>query len=234
MSKLVCDLHKKFQKQKLMKIVISCCDRKNGIPFNYNGNTINFVANVNEIAQNNGNYVHPDDLIPNGIQTWRDLVLEQDNRNDLILAHNLYRPNIYNDLFQHYGENLFIFSAGWGIIRADFRLPKYNITFSKGNKIPLCARRNNDDGFNDFNQLAGINENDRILFIAGKEYVLPFCQIIENLPNEKIIVYKTASVLINNPFHNKNTFRFFNYHTNTNTNWHYEFARKLINDEINI
>jgi hypothetical protein len=217
-----------------MKIIISCCNRKNGNSFTHNGNTINFVSRVDEVLHNNAFYVHPDDLIPNENISWRDLIAQQEEHNDLLSAYNLYRPGIYNSLFEHYGNDLFIISAGWGIIRADYRLPKYNVTFSNNQNIPIYARRNNDDVFNDFNHLEGIEENERIVLIAGSDYVLPFCQLTEDLPNEKIIIYKNQNLLYNNPFVENNNFQFIHYQTNRRTNWHYEFAERLINNEIEI
>lgn len=217
-----------------MKIIISCCDRKNGEPFRHNGEEINFVSHVNEVLINNEFYFHPDDLVPNENITWRELIAQQELNNNLTTAHELYSPPIYNSLFQNYGNDLYIFSAGWGIVRADFRLPKYNITFSNNNNIPIYARRNHNDIFNDFNQLQGINENERIIFIAGSDYVLPFCELSAPLPNEKIIIYKSGLVLNNNPYLNNNNFQFIHYQTTTRTNWHYEFARRLINNEFEI
>ena len=218
-----------------MKIVISCCNRKNGEPFQHNGNTINFISRVNEVEGNSNNlYCHPDDIIPDDNITWRELVALQAVRDDLISAHDLYRPNIYSSLYDNYGNDLFIFSAGWGIIRAEYKLPKYNITFSNGHNIPAYAKRNNNDIFNDFNQLIAVNDNEPILFMAGKDYVVPFCELTEGIPNNKIIVYSSQAVLNNNPYLNNPAFQFSHYQTNTRTNWHYEFARRLINNEIEI
>lgn len=217
-----------------MKIVISCCDRKNGEPFIHNGEIINFVSHVDQVVPNDGMNFHPDDLIPNENVTWRELVNQQGLNNNLQPAYELYRQPIYNSLHQYYGNELFIFSAGWGIIRADFRLPKYNITFSNNNNIPLYARRNLGDVFDDFTHLEGIEANERIVLIAGSNYVIPFCQLTENLPNEKIIIYKNQNLLNNNPYLNNNNFNFQHYQTNRRTNWHYEFAQRLINNEIEI
>lgn len=217
-----------------MKIVISCCDSKNGNLFTYNEETINFVSHVSPALPNNQLYFHPDDLIPNENITWRDLIAKQEGDNNLLPAYNLYRPNIYAALFENFGNDLFIFSAGWGIIRADFELPKYNVTFSKNKNVPVYARRNNDDAFHDFNHLAGILENESIVLIAGYDYVLPFCQLTANLPNEKIIIYKNQTLINNNPYFNDNSFQFIYYQTNRRTNWHYEFAQRLINNEIEI
>ncbi len=217
-----------------MKIIISCCNRKNGERLLHNGEVIYFVSNVHQVVPNNKNYFHPDDLVPNEDITWRELISKQELYNNLQPAHELYRPPIYNSLHHHYGNNLFIFSAGWGIIRSDFRLPKYNVTYSQNNNIPNYAIRNNGDVFNDFNHLEGIALNERIILIAGSDYVLPFCQLTEDLPNEKIIIYKNQILLNNNQYLNYGNFQFQHYQTNRRTNWHYEFAQRLINNEIDI
>jgi hypothetical protein len=217
-----------------LKIIISCCDRKNGGPLIHNGEVINFVSHVDQVVPNDEMYFHPDDLVPNEDITWRELVRQQGLNNNLQLAHELYRPSIYNSLFQNYGNDLFIISAGWGIIRADYRLPKYNVTFSNTNIIPNYARRNHGDIFHDCNHLEGIEANERIIVIAGSDYVLPFCQLTEDLPNEKIIIYKNQNLLNNNPYLDNNNFQFQNYQTNRRTNWHYEFAERLMKNEIEI
>jgi hypothetical protein len=215
-----------------MKIIISCSNRKNGESFLHNGTAINFVSRVEGLGAENELYVHPDDLIPNEESTWRDLVSQQEILNDLLPAYQLYNQSIYNSLFRHYSDDLYIFSAGWGIIRADFRIPKYNVTFSNGNDVPNYAIRNHNDVFNDFNHLEGIDENEVIVFIGGEDYVLPFCQLTYHLPNYKRIIYKNINVLNNNPYLNNNNFEFVHYQTNRRTNWHYEYANKLINNEL--
>lgn len=217
-----------------MKIVISCCDSKNGSLFQHNGAVINFVSQVTGLAQVNGLNVRPDDSIPNESITWRELIAQQQIRGDLQLAYRLYKPSIYSSMYQHYKNDFFIFSAGWGIVRADFRLPKYNVTFSHNQNVPAYARRRRDDVFNDFNQLEGTEGDERIVLIAGKDYVLPFCQLTEDLPNEKIIIYKSKRLLNNNPYLGKHNFHFIHYQTSRSMNWHYEFAKRLINNEIEI
>lgn len=215
-----------------MKIIISCCDRKNGTAFIHNGEIINFISHVNQVSPNNEMYYHPDDLIPNETISWRELVAQQEPGSNLQSSHELYRPPIYSSLFQNFGNDMYIYSAGWGIIRADFKLPKYNVTFSNNNNIPNYAKRNRNDKFNDFNHLVDVNINEDIIFMAGNDYVIPFCELTHLLPNKKIIIYKNLAVLNNNPYLNTNNFQFVHYETNRRTNWHYEFARKLINNEI--
>jgi hypothetical protein len=217
-----------------MKIIISCSKSKNGDSFLHNGTAINFVSRVDGLGAENELYVHPDDLIPNEKNTWRDLVSQQEIRNELLPAYQLYKHSIYSSLFRHYSDDLFIFSAGWGIVKADFRLPKYNVTFSNGKNVPIYSKRNKNDLFNDFNHLEGIDENETIVLIASKDYVLPFCQQTNHLPNQKVIIYKNMGVLNHNPYANINNFRFKHYLTNERRKWHYEYANKLINNEIEL
>jgi hypothetical protein len=211
-----------------MKIVISCCNRKNGGPFIHNGRMINFISQVNQVVPNDEMYFHPDDLVPNEDITWRELVKQQDLNNNLQPAYELYRPAIYSLLFQKFGKDLYIFTAGWGIIRADFKLPKYNITFSNNNNIPNYARRDIKQDFKDFNHLEGIAQNEEIILIAGRDYVLPFCKLTENFPNNKIIIYKNEELLNHNQYLNNNNFQLRHYQTNRRTNWHYEYAQELL------
>lgn len=221
-----------------MKIVITCSGQKNGEALFYNGNSIDFVSHVDEVDNNTEGvlYFHPDDLIPNDSKTWRDLIEEENSSNqynlNLLSAYQLYAPNIYNSLFEEYEDKLYIFSAGWGIIQAKYKLPKYDITFSQKNDIPKSAKRKkNDIRFKDFNQLQ--NDAETILFIAGKDYLLPFCELTKNLNSVKIIVFTSSDVLQNNPYLENSGFIFYHYKTDTESNWYYEFAKKLIKKEIN-
>jgi hypothetical protein len=217
-----------------MKVIISCCSRKTGESFTHNGQPINFISRVNEVIENPGNYFHPDDLIPNENSSWRDVITQQEIRHDLNPAHELYQDPIYNSLFDHFGIDLFIFSAGWGLVRADYKLPRYDVTFSNRQRTPNYTRRDNNDHFNDFNQLLGLNPEEVLLFMGGMDYVMPFYGLTENMPNEKIIVYRNQNLLDNLPNLDINNFQFLYYQTNRRTNWHYEFAKRLINNEIEL
>jgi hypothetical protein len=219
-----------------MKIIISCCDRKNGGPLIHNGEVINFVSHVDQVVPNDEMYFHPDDLVPNDLITWRELVSQQGQNNYLQPAYELYKPPIYNSLYQNYGNDLFIFSAGWGIVRADYKLPKYNVTFAKGKNVPKSAKRYRNDCFHDFNHLESKDNrtDEEIVLIAPKDYVTPFCQLTNNLQNKKIIFYfgdEIKSKFINKPDFE---FRKIPFITNNNRKWHYELAQLLIKNEIAI
>jgi hypothetical protein len=217
-----------------MKIVFCCSTTKNGNHFIHNGLTINFVSHVDHAVDRSVIQVHPDNLIPDDVITWRELISLQEAQKNLIPAHLLYRPSIYNDLYQNFGNDLFIFSAGWGIVRADYKLPKYDVSFSRRSNVPLYAKRRPGEVFNDFNQLVGINEGERIIFIGGGDYILPFCELTMNLPNEKVVIYKNVNAVNRLPYLNIDSFTFLLYDTNLRTNWHYVFAKKLINEQIEI
>ncbi|MGA7926646.1 MAG: hypothetical protein WCA20_11655 [Candidatus Sulfotelmatobacter sp.] len=70
---------------------------------------------------------HPDDLSDRGM-SWRQILLDynRDTQNPLRLypAGQLYTDGFYGRLAARLGsQNLFILSAGWGLIRADFLTP---------------------------------------------------------------------------------------------------------------
>ena len=80
-------------------------------------------------------YAHQDDRTRDG-STWRRLVAEY-NKNPgnnplgLYPAFDLYKRDIYRRLVDKFDlKNVYILSAGWGLIRADFLTPSYDITFS--------------------------------------------------------------------------------------------------------
>ena len=75
-------------------------------------------------------YAHPDDLSDSGI-TWRERLLRYNrqpgtNPLGLLRAWELYQNAVYSRLVRTYGiERVYILSAGWGLITADFLTPNY-------------------------------------------------------------------------------------------------------------
>mgnify|MGYP006434823777 CR=1 FL=1 len=210
-----------------MKIVISCSNSKNGENLIYNNKEISFVSSP---IEENKNQFNPDDKIPNESRTWRDYVNSQENSN-LLESYRLYRPQIYNQLHDEYGSNLYILSAGWGIINSEFKIPKYNITFS--NTADNVSRRRATDNYQDFNHLKNIDSNEKILFLGGIDYLWMFYNLTKDLPNEKVIFYKNENIHRNFPFlRDEGLFNLFKYETKTRTNWHYECAIHLMNNNL--
>ncbi len=130
----------------------------------FDNNPIAFKA----ISNRNINQFKPDDKVTlNENYTWRNFV--SDNQHQAIIpfrAYELYRNNSYQYLFQAFNRRMFIISAGWGIINAEFRLPNYDITFSE-NPDAETLRNDYDPDFHDYNQLIGVTEEDDIVFIPN-------------------------------------------------------------------
>ena len=105
-------------------------------------------------------YKRPDDLAHSGL-SWREELNKYNRKYNrdplnnplrLLPAWRLYEPrppyrNIYRKLVKVFGtKNVFILSAGWGLISACFLTPDYDITFSpEAAKKKPCARRRKQD-----------------------------------------------------------------------------------------
>src|SRR3954468_15411313 len=80
-------------------------------------------------------YARPGDK-SDGEKSWRQVLLdynrnEPDNPLRLMPAWRLYSHAVYERLVTHCGvNNVYILSAGWGLISASFLTPEYDITFS--------------------------------------------------------------------------------------------------------
>ncbi len=139
--------------------------------------------------------------------TWRDALRryneEGENPYELCQAADLYTPNehvfrnLYRELADAFGcESVFILSAGWGLIRADFWTPDYNITFSKQciKKKPWAWRNTKDRlrSWLDFNHLQGapIAQDERIHFFGGNDYLPTFYALVESVPGKKVVHHK--------------------------------------------
>ena len=113
---------------------------------------------------------------------------------NLLPASQLYTPrepysNIYSNLVERYRpENVYILSAGWGLIGSNFLTPNYNVTH--GGQDPMNSRRGKDV-VRDFNHLtlhAGGTERP-IIFIGGSKYVRQFCKLTETFGCRKVVFY---------------------------------------------
>lgn len=214
---------------KNFKLVIVCAGRKNNSYFKAYPNDI-FVNN-----SLNKNEHHPDDPMNIEKISWRNYLMNNQNDNNLLEAYNLYTRNEYRCLHRKYKNNFYILSAGWGLVNSEFKLPKYDITFSK-KAIPRNKRNDNLIGtpnYSDFNQLI-INGEEDIVFIGSPDYIPLFIQLTQNLKNRKVIYWKGMTpqpvpILIPIP---NNTFFYRFYNTTTRTNWYYEVANDFCNGII--
>lgn len=165
-----------------MIVVIQCASGKNpdaGHLRRTNGQEVMFVADP-EIAPADESYAYarPDDVSDTG-ESWRAVLFTynadpENNPLRLLPAWQLYNNKTYELLTAHCGlERLFILSAGWGLVRADFLIPAYDITFSAN--APMYKRRRSRDCYDDSNMLPKSQEH--IVFFGGKDYVNLFCTL---------------------------------------------------------
>ncbi len=187
-----------------------------------------FVANPG-LAPHSETYVyaHPDDQAGKGL-TWRELLFHYnvigENRFGLLPAYRLYRHQVYRQLVDCYGvDNVFILSAGWGLIRADFMVPKYDITFSAS--AEKYKRRSKRDRYADFRMLPD-NDDEDVVFFGGKDYLHLFCSLTREYRGKRCIYYNSGSqpevpgcTLIR-------------YQTTIRTNWHYRCAMDFMEGKI--
>ncbi|MCL4677164.1 MAG: hypothetical protein KJ017_01065 [Alphaproteobacteria bacterium] len=211
-----------------MKIVIQCAASKDpaaGMMTTSEGTPVLFVADPGLApARTDVVYARPDDLAEDG-QRGRDALLLynlQPNGNPLGLlpAWRLYRHPAYGKLVERFGEaNIFILSAGWGLLCADFLTPAYDITFSA--QAEPFKRRRAHDAYADFNMLEG-RQSEPVAFFGGKDYLPLFCRLTANYPGRRIAAFNSAS----EP--QAHGVRFVRYHTRTRTNWHYEAVNAFL------
>lgn len=225
-----------------MVVVISCSGPKKGrYLLNQNKQKIKFVSapnycNNTESAKDTL-FFHPDDLIEDN-KSGRDIVLEMQNESSyLTKAYELYKERldlndeIYVNLYNKFKSNLYIISAGWGLIRADFKLPNYDITFKTG--VSACNFRSFQALFNDFNHLKNIPIDEIIVFIGSPDYINLFYSMTKEIPNKKVIFWKLAGTPSNfKKILNDKNYCFKYYKTSKRQGWYYELARKLINGDV--
>ena len=228
-----------------MKIVIVCAGSKRagaGLMKTVNGTPVMFVGNSqHETVPScpDRQFAKPDDFAECG-KTWRERLCDYnkkfqedgDNPCGLLSAGKLYQPKdpyreIYSDLVNKYGiENVYILSAGWGLVSADFLLPNYDITYTQNvKKEEKYKCRQKRDGYKDFNRLPN-EETDRVVFFGGKSYLKPFCELTEGYAGERIVFY-----------HSKNTqkvpgIRLINYPCKNAYTWVYAAAQELIDGKL--
>ena len=220
-----------------MIVVISCAGSKHIKPFSQmgslkktNGSPVAFVA-----LSMAGDYAHPDD--PSGYgMSWREKLLSYNrnsyeaNPDNLLPAWKLYKNAIYERLVNEQGEaNVYILSAGWGLIRSDFLTPYYDITFSsKADKWKM--RKKNDKSFRDYNSLCEHSEdlNGPIVFFGGLDYVSLFCKLTDFLDCRKVVFYRSKK----RP--KAPGYELLRFNTTLRMNWHYQCANDFIAGKLPI
>ena len=221
-------------------IVIQCAARKRsraGCLRLRGGRELLFVANPANAPQD-GPYAHahPDDLADTG-ETWRKQLLRYndlhkdvagDNPLGLLPAGQLYKDPIYARLAEKYGlERLYILSAGWGLIRADFLTPNYDITISNSNNVESYKRRRERDAYGDWRMLPN-DTADPVVFFGGKSYIKLFCALTERVKWPRYVFFNLRKAPDAPGCHLRK------FDTRTKTNWHYECARAFMDGKVGI
>jgi hypothetical protein len=193
------------------------------------GKLVDFVAVPNAAPTDPGRvYARPDDPSDWG-ESWRKVLMNynqepEDNPLDLYPAYMLYENKTYFRLVDRFGiKNVFILSAGWGLIRADFLTPYYDITFSPS--ADAFKRRRKTDRYDDFRMLPA-DADAEILFFGGKDYLPLFCSLTSGVRIKRTIFYNSAQ----QPEGTGCTLKRFK--TTTRTNWHYECANAFLAGDV--
>ncbi len=216
-------------------VVIQCAASKRadaGYLQGADGRKVMFVAQP-ILAPTNTNWVYarPDDRA-NGGSSWRENLLRYnreraaENSLKLLPAWRLYENRTYKCLHDEWGpDNLYILSAGWGLIRADFLVPNYDITFS-GN-AEKYKRRGKRDTYNDFHKLPE-NTTSPVVFFGGKDYVNLFCELTSRVQGPRYVFYNS----VNPP--DAPGCRLHRFDTSARTNWHYKAAQAYVEGRIDL
>lgn len=214
-----------------MKIVIQCAGSKfenAGRLTTLFGENVLFVAHP-EMYILQDKCFRPDDNMEGMDCTWRAYLKSYNqkgtNPNNLFPAGELYKPQIYKALVEKFGaQSVFILSAGWGLVRSDFLMPYYDITFSNQGK-PHSKRRPRDR-FEDFNQLCdgSIHPDETIYFFGGQAYLPLYRSLTQNIIARKVIYHSQGSA------YQLQGYECIPYRGCTN--WHYLCARDFINGRI--
>jgi len=147
-------------------------------------------------------------------------VLLEYERNDnplgLCQAYELYQNKIYGRFVGKFSvDNVFILSAGWGLIKGDFLTPYYDITFSPS--AEPYKRRRRVDRYQDLCMLPD-NCDEEIVFFGGKDYLPFFHSLTEKARGKRRVFYNSDRPPML-PGCSLERFE-----TRTRTNWHYECA----------
>ena len=211
-----------------MIVVIQCAATKRqsaGCLVSAGGRRVVFVARPEAAPADSARlYARPDDPSGNG-KSWREMLSEynehpRNNPLSLCPAWQLYENPAYGQLVKAFGvANVFILSAGWGLISASFLTPNYDITFSAS--AAEYKRRRKADRYRDFCMLPS-DDNSEIVFLGGKDYVPLFCSLTSAVRNNKTVFYNSAFPP------DAPACRLKKFPTSTRTNWHYECAGALI------
>ena len=177
-------------------------------------------------------YARPDDPSDRDM-SWREMLREynRDNRGNplkLLPAWELYNNRVYGRLVGNYGiGNVYILSAGWGLIAASFLTPDYDITFSNVKNLDRYKRRGKKDRYEDFRMLPA-DTCEPVVFFGGKDYLPLFAKLTESVKGRRTVFYNSKNI----PDLHGCTLRRFE--TDASTNWHYLCANAFLDGQVRL
>jgi hypothetical protein len=160
---------------------------------------------------------------------WRQVLLEynqtpHDNPLGLYPAYRLYENSAYERLTSRLGvQNVYILSAGWGLIRADFLTPCYDITFSQSAEDH--KRRRKADRYEDLRMLPE-ETGDDIVFFGGKDYLPLFCALTARVRGKRTVFFNSGRTP------QADGCRLVRFETTARTNWHYQCVSAFLEGAI--
>jgi hypothetical protein len=208
-----------------MNIIIQCQGRKREtLPFVQRQKKVKFIAQPT-LYTGHECAVRPETEISGTSNTWRDEVssMNEDRKlsKHLLPASSLYQHDIYRTLANNFGaKNTYILSAGWGLVRSDFALPSYDITFSNVPKAQKYKFRSKHENWHDFNHL-NLATTQPLVFFGSNSYLPSLISLTTGYKGEKFAFCAAQSALATLESAGFRTIRFESY-----TNWHYSAAKK--------
>jgi len=146
----------------------------------------------------------------------------------LLPAWQLYNDPAYGRLAGKCGVgNVYVLSAGWGLIRADFLTPDYDITFSYVKPEDRYKRRSMAESYDDFCMLP-LDARAPIVFFGCKGYLPLFESLTSSIRAPKTVFFNSAAAP-EMPGHVLKRFD-----TRRRTNWHYECAAAFVDGRISV
>ncbi|MGC3998036.1 MAG: hypothetical protein QM767_11305 [Anaeromyxobacter sp.] len=218
-----------------MLVVIQCASTKQpnaGCLSMTSGAPVIFVARPESAPTGMGVvWARPDDPSDVAGATWRRQLEEANSSREnerLCRAFELYQPLAFSRLARRFGvERMFILSAGWGLVRSDYRLPRYDITFSK--QAEPYKRRLPGDHYADFNQLPAVPDGP-VVFLGGRDYLPLFTTLVRSVKGPVIVPFRCEPSDRVTRASESGPVRLVPYRTTAKTNWHYGCAERLCED----
>lgn len=176
--------------------------------------------------------VHPDSEDEDGF-AWRKRVLDY-NRAHAATGANPFNLHAAGELYLNpaYGKvahavpakNFYILSACWGMVRSDFLLPNYDVTFSRSQGVSPHAIRTDAREWHDFNML-DLLASEPLIYIGGSSYLETFVRLSRGYRGPRIVYHNSQQAPVLKDIEIRR------FESTTKTNWHYSLARLIANGD---